>query len=478
MSSLSRMIVTTSIYSSLLLGFLQIYGCEAMRCGAKFENSKCPTNMCCSTSGYCGETIEHCLTMCDPKYGRCDPFRVNASIGFAIVGNQCGLTNSFRYCAGSMCCSEYGYCDVSDQHCGDGCQPYYGHCEAIAKCNLPSYNGHIFPEMPSQQRTPTSLKKNYWYFLCERDHIVKNVTRRLQPATCNKIDGTWPADYYPECVENAAFKAFGHDVITDVAFDGNLITCDEKPRRSQVKIQIDIAHTLIQDVRITVRETGNYRFSVSIVDIIRQNNMTVRYSNLYDGIIKYGQTVVFFPNLKTPLMDKARRFIHLTPHVGMRICEIEVHSYNSGKWNEIMLIAVGMSSVIFFLLAALIVTVFCLRNQRSTCPITTGVKNQNPIRNRYSSRITHRVPRPPGPDVDFRASHSLYCDENQYEYDENQYEYEEIVTYTDVSKPQTNQIQMTESLYPESSYDEAINLGTHLDKPYLPPPTVPRFSTE
>lgn len=182
--------------------------------------------------------------MCDPKYGRCDPFRgtmvycnvnnlincvflfvwflVNASIGFAIVGkfifsrlkcpwydsftkrfiplgNQCGLTNSFRYCAGSMCCSEYGYCDVSDQHCGDGCQPYYGHCEAIAKCNLPSYNGHIFPEMPSQQRTPTSLKKNYWYFLCERDHIVKNVTRRLQPATCNKIDGTWPADYYPEC---------------------------------------------------------------------------------------------------------------------------------------------------------------------------------------------------------------------------------------------------------------------------------------
>lgn len=59
--------------------------------------------------------------------------------------------------------------------------------------------------------------------------------------------------------------------------------------------------------------------------------MTVRYSNLYDGIIKYGQTVVFFPNLKTPLMDKARRFIHLTPHDdGMRICEIEVHSYNSG----------------------------------------------------------------------------------------------------------------------------------------------------
>ncbi|KAI9562610.1 hypothetical protein GHT06_010064 [Daphnia sinensis] len=464
--------VTISICRALFLGFLQIYGCEAMRCGAKFENSKCSNNLCCSISGYCGETIDHCFTMCNPKYGRCDPFKVNASIGFAIVGNQCGSSNSFRYCAGSMCCSEYGYCDdVSDEHCGDGCQPYYGRCQAIAKCNLPSYNGHIFPEMQSQQRTSTSKKKNYWYFLCEPEHIVKNVTRRLQPVTCNQIDGTWPADYYPECVENAAFKAFEPDVITDVAFDGNLITCDEKPRKSQVKIQIDNAHALIQDVRITVRESGNYRFNVLIVDIIRQNNMTVRYTKLFDGIIKYGQTVVFFPQMKTPLMNKARRFIHLTPHVGIRICEIEVHSYNSGKWNEIMLIAVGMSSVIFFLLAALIVTVFCLRNQSRTRPVAAGSTNQTQIRNKYLSRISQSAPLPPSPDVAFLDSHS-------FDHDENHYEYEEIVTYTDVSQPQTNRMQTTESLYLESSYDEAISLGMLLDKPYLPPPPVPRFSTE
>ncbi|XP_059352756.1 uncharacterized protein LOC130688441 isoform X2 [Daphnia carinata] len=464
---LSTKIVTTSIYSALLLGFLQIYGCKATRCGAKFENAKCSDNLCCSTSGYCGETIEHCLTMCNPKYGRCDPFRVNASIGFRVEGNQCGSGNDFRYCAGSMCCSEYGYCDVSDEHCGDGCQPYYGRCNAIAKCNLPSYNGHIFPEITSQQRTLISAKNNYWYFLCEPDHILKNVTRRLQPVTCNNIDGTWPANYYPECVENTAFK---HDVITDVALDGNLITCDQKPRRNEVKIGIYDAHSLIQDIRITVRETGNYNFSVSIVDIIQRNNVTVRYTKRYDGIIKYGQTVVFFTNMITPLMNKARRFVHFTPHAGMRICEIEVHSYNSGKWNEIMLVAVGMSSVIFFLLAALIVTVFCLRNQ-STRPVAAVSKNKNQISNRYSWRISQQAPRPPCLDVNFRALHT-------FNYDENHYEYEEIVTYTDVSIPQTNRIQTTESLCPEHSYDEAISLGAHLNKPYLPPPPVPHFSTE
>ena len=62
---------------------------ECQRCGkANQENPKCPNNLCCSTSEFCGDTGEHCLTFCNPKYGRCDPFKGKAITCLLIAQND------------------------------------------------------------------------------------------------------------------------------------------------------------------------------------------------------------------------------------------------------------------------------------------------------------------------------------------------------------------------------------------------------
>jgi len=40
------------------------------RCGSA-NSKKCPTGECCSTYGYCGTSNDHCVTYCDAKYGTC-----------------------------------------------------------------------------------------------------------------------------------------------------------------------------------------------------------------------------------------------------------------------------------------------------------------------------------------------------------------------------------------------------------------------
>ena len=40
------------------------------RCGTK-NGKYCPKNYCCSKYGYCGNSDDHCIKYCDPKYGEC-----------------------------------------------------------------------------------------------------------------------------------------------------------------------------------------------------------------------------------------------------------------------------------------------------------------------------------------------------------------------------------------------------------------------
>ncbi|PVI01865.1 carbohydrate-binding module family 18 protein [Periconia macrospinosa] len=49
---------------------------EEGRCGASFSGTRCSNNQCCSAYGYCGTSFEHCAAIvgCQPEYGRCgDP---------------------------------------------------------------------------------------------------------------------------------------------------------------------------------------------------------------------------------------------------------------------------------------------------------------------------------------------------------------------------------------------------------------------
>lgn len=48
----------------------------------------------------------------------------------AEVNGQCGPHGTVNYggCGGGRCCSRFGWCGDSPDHCGSGCQRGYGNC--------------------------------------------------------------------------------------------------------------------------------------------------------------------------------------------------------------------------------------------------------------------------------------------------------------------------------------------------------------
>ncbi|KAG4081821.1 hypothetical protein H8356DRAFT_1438271, partial [Neocallimastix lanati (nom. inval.)] len=85
------------------------------RCGKEFNNKSCSNGECCSQYGYCGTSKDHCGTGCQASYGRCNN------------GGRCGA--DYGKCLNDkQCCSQFGYCDISDAHCGSKCQSEFGLC--------------------------------------------------------------------------------------------------------------------------------------------------------------------------------------------------------------------------------------------------------------------------------------------------------------------------------------------------------------
>lgn len=96
---------------------------EDLRCGPENGNKVCPDNLCCSKYGYCGETEEHCIIECQSEFGKCG---YTEPIGVSTDGT-CGLINGMS-CPKGLCCSKYGYCGNTEDHCGTGCQSIFGIC--------------------------------------------------------------------------------------------------------------------------------------------------------------------------------------------------------------------------------------------------------------------------------------------------------------------------------------------------------------
>lgn len=113
---------------------------------------------CCSVSGYCGTTSDYCGTGCQSGFGNCGSNVVSSKVasstpkpaatsskaatstkaatpsaapaGKVSTDGTCAGTNGFT-CAGSSygnCCSPYGWCGSSNDHCSTGCQSAFGTC--------------------------------------------------------------------------------------------------------------------------------------------------------------------------------------------------------------------------------------------------------------------------------------------------------------------------------------------------------------
>jgi len=84
------------------------------RCGPGYGS--CDEGECCSEYGWCGKSNDHCGVGCQPKYGICKS------------EDRCGP--GYGSCSEGKCCSKYGWCGTSADYC-DECQPGYGFCTKL-----------------------------------------------------------------------------------------------------------------------------------------------------------------------------------------------------------------------------------------------------------------------------------------------------------------------------------------------------------
>jgi hypothetical protein len=104
-------------------------------------------HQCCSSNGFCGETIEYCGLGCqsgdclskeninDVKLNNSFSSTTNASSAFKKrnLGGRCG--RGYGSCSEGECCSVFGWCGNTKDHCSliDGCQLRYGKCSNEGK---------------------------------------------------------------------------------------------------------------------------------------------------------------------------------------------------------------------------------------------------------------------------------------------------------------------------------------------------------
>lgn len=93
----------------------------------------CSTNYCCSQYGWCGTTTAYCSVGCQPLFGKCSvsvtssvptvptnsttssiPTSSPSSLPISTTG-QCSQV--FGMCPDNLCCSQYGWCGTTVDHC-------------------------------------------------------------------------------------------------------------------------------------------------------------------------------------------------------------------------------------------------------------------------------------------------------------------------------------------------------------------------
>jgi len=114
------------------------------KCGAGVAH--CAPGLCCSQYGYCGSNEEYCGKGCQSEFGECTGNTstttttiISKATDLPISTYRCG--EGVGRCAPGLCCSKYGYCDNSANHCGAGCQSEFGECKSTKRTDLPVSDG-------------------------------------------------------------------------------------------------------------------------------------------------------------------------------------------------------------------------------------------------------------------------------------------------------------------------------------------------
>ncbi|KAH8710045.1 hypothetical protein GQ44DRAFT_661884 [Phaeosphaeriaceae sp. PMI808] len=99
-------------------------------CGAGKTCANSAFGNCCSQYGWCGSTSDHCGTGCNPSAGTCNGGNGGTTPKPVSTDGTCGGSGG-KTCANSAfgnCCSQYGWCGSTSDHCGTNCNREFGTC--------------------------------------------------------------------------------------------------------------------------------------------------------------------------------------------------------------------------------------------------------------------------------------------------------------------------------------------------------------
>jgi len=145
------------------------------RCGS-YNGKMCPDGECCSGFGYCGNTPDHCGLDCQFEYGVCDLYSYMDSLSYKTTGKsiysrdgRCGSYNGLE--CYNDCCSEHGYCGSTEEHCITSCQKKYGNC-----------GSYFIRETSPATTTTTTTKKT----TTKKTTTKKTTTKKITTKTSAK----------------------------------------------------------------------------------------------------------------------------------------------------------------------------------------------------------------------------------------------------------------------------------------------------
>ncbi|KAK9761750.1 hypothetical protein K7432_013121 [Basidiobolus ranarum] len=128
------------------------------QCGSSFGS--CASGLCCSEWGWCGYSSDHCTGGCQKQFGQCNddkPTTTSTVVptpgALRYLDEKCG--SGLGSCAPGLCCSQWGYCGYTSDHCAAGCQKQFGGCnnkkeaKIVTKCTAPKTFAITFDDGPS-----------------------------------------------------------------------------------------------------------------------------------------------------------------------------------------------------------------------------------------------------------------------------------------------------------------------------------------
>ncbi|OUM65015.1 carbohydrate-binding module family 18 protein [Piromyces sp. E2] len=152
-------------------------------CGPDNGNAVCDSGYCCSEYGWCGKSDDHCLLKkgCQPKFGTCKKSELLFS------SDRCG--EGVGKCYPGYCCSRYGWCGESDEHCSleKGCQS-----EFAGKAEWAGFRfseGAVrkeenYGEIPDGNRWLGFINKFTKYFKGSKPTVIVIVSQNCEDVIC------------------------------------------------------------------------------------------------------------------------------------------------------------------------------------------------------------------------------------------------------------------------------------------------------